>query len=165
MGGEPCIPGDDIICPPAPIADVIDLGPREEQELQIPWDEVTPDQHMIQIVLGLPDTFPDFEFQRVQSWNVIIPFNMADTAGCSLPQKDNWQSIGPRTVTVVPPQSNFGAGANVGRMDRIAFHPYIPDIMYASAPSGGVWKTADRGDNWAPLWDGMSFFKCKSHSG
>ncbi|MCC8251211.1 WD40/YVTN/BNR-like repeat-containing protein [Saccharothrix luteola] len=50
-----------------------------------------------------------------------------------------WYSIGPRNIN--------------GRVKSIAVHPTDPDIVYAAAASGGVWKTTDAGQSWRPLWD------------
>jgi photosystem II stability/assembly factor-like uncharacterized protein len=48
-----------------------------------------------------------------------------------------WQSLGPK---------NFG-----GRMLCLAFHPDNPDIIYAGAASGGLWKTETAGEG-AQAW-------------
>lgn len=50
-----------------------------------------------------------------------------------------WQWIGPSNVP--------------GRMRTLAFHPQNPDVLFAGGVSGGVWRSEDRGDNWAPLAD------------
>jgi photosystem II stability/assembly factor-like uncharacterized protein len=50
-----------------------------------------------------------------------------------------WFSIGPRNIN--------------GRVKSVAVHPGNPDIVYAGAASGGVWKTTDAGQSWRPLWD------------
>lgn len=50
-----------------------------------------------------------------------------------------WFSIGPRNIN--------------GRVKSITVHPTNPDIVYAGAASGGVWKTTDGGQSWRPLWD------------
>jgi len=41
----------------------------------------------------------------------------------------------------------------VGRIDRIAVDPTDSKIMYIGAPSGGLWKTYDRGLTWTSLTD------------
>ena len=50
----------------------------------------------------------------------------------------NWVSIGPRNVG--------------GRVRAVAVEPGDPKIMYAAPASGGVFKSADGGDSWFPLW-------------
>jgi photosystem II stability/assembly factor-like uncharacterized protein len=58
-----------------------------------------------------------------------------DPAGFGSP----WYSIGPRNVN--------------GRVKALAVHPTNPNIVYAGAASGGVWKTTDGGETWDPQWD------------
>ena len=41
----------------------------------------------------------------------------------------------------------------VGRIDRVAVDPTDSKIMYIGAPSGGLWKSIDRGKNWRCLTD------------
>lgn len=50
-----------------------------------------------------------------------------------------WETIGPRNVN--------------GRVKALAVHPTDPDIVYAGAANGGVWKSTDAGQSWRPLWD------------
>ncbi len=52
----------------------------------------------------------------------------------------NWAIVGP---------NNTDGG--IGRVDRIAFHPTDPDIVYAGAAGGGLWRTTDAGANWTNL--------------
>lgn len=58
------------------------------------------------------------------------------------------------------PMSNTGAWSFLGpsfinngtaRVDRIAFHPTNPSIIYAGTPNGGLWKSTDGGANWSAL--------------
>jgi photosystem II stability/assembly factor-like uncharacterized protein len=50
-----------------------------------------------------------------------------------------WTLIGP---------TNIG-----GRITGVAIHPTDPDIFYAGAASGGVWKTTDFGVTWANIFN------------
>src|ERR1044072_7959900 len=50
-----------------------------------------------------------------------------------------WQSLGP---------GNVG-----GRTRSLIIDPVNPDIMYAAAVAGGIWKTTNGGNSWAPLND------------
>lgn len=50
-----------------------------------------------------------------------------------------WFTIGPRNIN--------------GRVKALAVHPTNPDIVYAGAASGGVWKSIDGAQSWRPLWD------------
>ena len=53
----------------------------------------------------------------------------------------NWQERGP---------ANIG-----GRTRALVVHPQNPDIWWAGAVGGGVWKTEDAGAHWQPLTDHM----------
>lgn len=50
-----------------------------------------------------------------------------------------------------------GPGNLGGRINALAVHPQTEDIIYAGAAWGGVWKTEDGGDNWAPIFDEQPF--------
>ncbi len=56
-----------------------------------------------------------------------------------LAQQPEWKNIGP-----------FDIG---GRMKAIVIHPDNPDLVYAAAAAGGIWKTTDGGANWQPVFD------------
>jgi photosystem II stability/assembly factor-like uncharacterized protein len=58
-----------------------------------------------------------------------------DPAGAGSP----WYPIGPRNVN--------------GRVKALAVDPTDPNILYAGAASGGVWKSSDGGQTWDALWD------------
>ncbi|HZC74106.1 MAG TPA: hypothetical protein VE442_25700 [Jatrophihabitans sp.] len=50
----------------------------------------------------------------------------------------NWRLVGP---------SNIG-----GRMTDLAVDPRHPDTVYVAASGGGVWKSTDAGQTFAPVW-------------
>jgi len=63
-------------------------------------------------------------------------------------------------LRVTAPESNTGVWASIGpynvangigRVDRLAFHPSNPNIMYAGATAGGLWMTNNDGFSWTPL--------------
>jgi photosystem II stability/assembly factor-like uncharacterized protein len=54
------------------------------------------------------------------------------------PGRHNWVPAGPRNVG--------------GRVRAIAIDPAHPEIMYAGAASGGVYKSIDGAESWFPLW-------------
>jgi hypothetical protein len=66
------------------------------------------------------------------------PRRAADTASLDAGQRSNWLLTGPRNI--------------VGRTRALAIHPANSSVMYAGLASGGVWKTTDRGESWAPAW-------------
>ena len=55
-------------------------------------------------------------------------------------QTEGWVSNGP-----------YDCDSGIGRIDRIAFHPTNPDILYAGSPHGGLFKSANGGNNWEPI--------------
>ncbi len=54
-------------------------------------------------------------------------------------QEAEWQFAGP---------TNIG-----GRISDIEFNPLNPEIVYAGAATGGVFKSVDRGVTWSPIFD------------
>jgi len=61
----------------------------------------------------------------------------------------NWIELGPKT------RVDVGGYVGIGRLNAIACHPSDTSIVYAGAPSGGLWKSTDGGKNWAVLTDRM----------
>ncbi|MBN3036639.1 MAG: hypothetical protein JW861_13715, partial [Bacteroidales bacterium] len=59
-----------------------------------------------------------------------------------------WDLVGP---TIFPQQYYSNQCPGLGRVSALAFHPTNPDILFAGAPVGGLWKTVDGGDNWFNL--------------
>jgi len=56
-----------------------------------------------------------------------------------------WSLLGPTNTT-----------SGIGRVDRLAFHPTDPDIVYAGTTAGGLWRTTDAGTNWSSLSPNIS---------
>lgn len=59
-----------------------------------------------------------------------------------------WSLVGP---TVFPQQYYGNQCPGLGRISALAFHPTNPNILFAGAPVGGLWKSVDGGDNWTNL--------------
>lgn len=55
-----------------------------------------------------------------------------------------WRSLGPYTTV-----QKYGQG----RINTFIIDPNRPNVFYAGAPSGGLWKSVDYGANWIPLSD------------
>ena len=67
-----------------------------------------------------------------------------------------WTMIGPQPTMAQPQDANFngeGAPYASGRVNALAVDPRDPNVVYLGASGGGVWKTTDGGQNWAPLTD------------
>ncbi|MBI4647288.1 MAG: hypothetical protein HY738_12045 [Bacteroidia bacterium] len=63
----------------------------------------------------------------------------------------NWSHLGPDEV----PLDFYGGPSGVGRINCITFHPSDANIMWLGAPSGGLWKTTDGGNNWITTTDDL----------
>jgi len=61
---------------------------------------------------------------------------------------DTWTSIGPAPVNM-----QFLTAPVSGRIAGLAADPTDPNVLYAAAAGGGVWKTIDAGASWAALTD------------
>lgn len=58
-----------------------------------------------------------------------------------------WTNIGPVGVDMSNSRPSHW-GINSGRIRGLAIHPTNPDIVYAGAAAGGIWKTTNGGLNW-----------------
>jgi len=59
-----------------------------------------------------------------------------------------WTNIGPVGIDCAGDVMVPHWGVLSGRVRGLAVHPTNPDIVYAGAASGGVWKSIDGGQNW-----------------
>ncbi len=60
----------------------------------------------------------------------------------------SWSFVGPGSAY----NNNPSAGLlGLGRVDRMAFHPTDPNIIYVGTPAGGLWKTTNGGISWTSL--------------
>ena len=55
-------------------------------------------------------------------------------------QTEGWVQNGP-----------YDCDKGIGRIDRLAFHPTNPDIIFAGSPHGGLFKSNNGGNNWEPI--------------
>jgi photosystem II stability/assembly factor-like uncharacterized protein len=53
---------------------------------------------------------------------------------------------------------NIGPAINSGRISDLAVHPEHHKIIYATAASGGVWKTVNGGHTWEPIFDSQGSY-------
>lgn len=58
-----------------------------------------------------------------------------------------WVNLGPT------PGINLNYGYVSSRIATVKFDPLNPNIIYAGAACGGIWKTTNTGFNWAPMSD------------
>lgn len=59
-----------------------------------------------------------------------------------------WTPIGPSPINPGPGTTEYN-----GLVTAIAVHPNNNKIIYIGTAGGGVWRSADSGDNWTPLFD------------
>src|SRR5262245_16498421 len=56
---------------------------------------------------------------------------------------------------------SLGPAYTTGRVQDIAVDPNHPTVYYVASAAGGVWKTENRGQTWAPIFDsGGAFNLC-----
>lgn len=74
-------------------------------------------------------------------------------AGVTVPQAQQWTSIGPRGL--YGDNGFFGSlpQLDAGRVPALAFHPTDRYTLYAGTSAGGVWKSTNEGASWVPLTD------------
>ena len=62
----------------------------------------------------------------------------------------DWEPLGPFT------HINTGSwSSGQGRVNIVAVDPTNPLVYYMGTPAGGIWKSADSGNTWAPLSDNL----------
>ena len=61
----------------------------------------------------------------------------------------DWKVCGPALDDITTRDNIRG----VGRMNAISFHPVDPNVMFAGAPAGGLWRSYDGGESWSSNTD------------
>jgi PKD repeat protein len=131
------------------------------------WEEVKNDAQRTNENFRPGKTGPAFGFPQFKRWeNFWIPrvsgsdgmrpdpgqlaqtiFGATAAASSSTQNAGDWQAIGPFDA----PNSNSWTG--IGRINCVAFHPTNTNIIWAGAPSGGLWKSTDGGTTWSTNTD------------
>jgi Sec-independent protein translocase protein TatA len=91
----------------------------------------------------------DVSAKTIEAWeSVNNKFGRgASSSSASLTGTDaNWNPIGPFTNS-----HQAGTFRGLSRIDRVVFSPVNPNVIYAGAPNGGLWKSSDNGANWDNL--------------
>lgn len=71
-------------------------------------------------------------------------------ANQSMNDQSNWMSVGPTDFL-----NRSTSYLNLGRINCITPDPTNPDILYAGAPAGGIWKSTDGGLSYVALSDDL----------
>lgn len=61
----------------------------------------------------------------------------------------DWENLGPIEL----PFGYISSPTGLGRINTIGFHPFNEKELLIGSPSGGLWKTIDKGENWECLSD------------
>ncbi len=139
---------------------LVTVGPGEEQTMRFSLPELGPGRHHVVVHLVPPQELPLHWLQCVKCWEVLVPDRTVLFDGA---RKDRWVSMGPRQLLNTPDVSGGRIPhGSVGRIDAIAFHPTVPGILFAGAPSGGIWKSVDHGGHWTPLGDRLPSLRVAS---
>lgn len=101
---------------------------------------------------------PDGNFPNpAGKYNEVMKYNarFADDKKDSPFAGKSWTFLGPDVKPIKHP--GFGR-MGLGRVNALAFQPGNPNVIYAGAATGGVWKTTNGGDDWItfPLTEFMS---------
>lgn len=97
-----------------------------------------------------PDgTFPPAG-ANIDAFKVYTESKNLKSKGASQPSvlSGNWTSLGPNSTP--------GGYAGIGRINSIGFDPGNPNIIYAGAAGGGLWKSTNGGTSWTTTTDALA---------
>ena len=123
------------------------IYPGNSANVRIDLGEVAPGEHIVSLEAEWPDNLFDRDLRKVTGWHITVP---GPGMAASTLAPGNWLSLGPSILVKGQPDGSQG------RIDHLAVNPKDPDILYASAVRGGLWKSTDGGGNWSPLTDDLS---------
>lgn len=103
------------------------------------WKPFKRQEHFWKSRLGEKDQMPNIKMLFKQ-WQARKENKKAK------PNQDaKWEFVGP---TNQPKSSNNEQPTGLGRMNCVRFDPNNPDIIWAGAAFGGVWRSSDGGESW-----------------
>ncbi|MDZ7292767.1 MAG: T9SS type A sorting domain-containing protein [candidate division KSB1 bacterium] len=121
-----------LAAPRHPFIAMTDIPGAEEK------NESGPDQYPTEWA-WLQRTFPYFTADRTAHVEALQQAQHMQRLAKSLTPQAKWNFAGP---------TNIG-----GRVSALAINPKNPEIVYAGAATGGVFKSVDRGATWKPIFD------------
>ncbi len=71
-----------------------------------------------------------------------------------------WANIGPVGINMSSDPTVAHWGVVSGRVKGLAVHPTNPDIVYAGAGGGGIWKTTNGGQSWTDKSGSFNLITC-----
>lgn len=79
--------------------------------------------------------------------------NSQNTAARSGQSQQQWMNVGPQTVPDANGYPNFPQMGRLTNFMRFTKVPSDENVLFVSAPNGGIWKSTDNGNTWAPKLD------------
>lgn len=114
-----------------------------------------------------PRVYPSGDLSLVsnnlKNFQEFLEFNSSNkttqsSTNSQLSSSTTWTAMGP-----MGPMSGVatnGFPRKAGRDNFITFHPSNPNIFWAGAPAGGLWKTTDGGITWSTNTDNLTVIGC-----
>ena len=89
--------------------------------------------------------------------SLLLAFALVSGASLAAKEKDDETKLKPDTFTGLALRG-IGPAQTSGRVTDVAVHPRDRGTWYVTAASGGVWKTANAGTTWTPIFDSQGSF-------
>jgi photosystem II stability/assembly factor-like uncharacterized protein len=101
----------------------------------------------------IPLAFSQFCSPQINFWMKPLPLTLLLLAvAAGLFSQNTKPALSAETLKTIGIR-NIGPGAMSGRITAIAVDPNRPEVIYAGAASGGVWRSTSGGTAWRPIFD------------
>ena len=140
--------------PTARRAESAQLRPEKEHEEREEEEEEGDGRRRTPLERWLAKAAPNDQFELMRAW----PNRVLDQAAYDAALEQARLDVAAQARTASPSAINglwqLEGPANIGgRFTSLAAHPTNPQILYAGAAAGGLWKTTNGGATWAPIFD------------